>query len=391
MNLTESINGEVTVEITSADISAVLTALVASNIVLHHVQIVSDLTARMVVSRHDFKRLKVILRRRGEDDRIVRRSGIYWGMKNLMRRPVLVIGLCLLAFLALYLPSRVLFIQVEGNNLIPAKLVMEQAQKYGVTFGANRREIRSERVKNGLLGAIPQLQWVGVTTEGCVARIHVRERSEPELSGQNFAVTSIVASRDGVIKSFTAYRGSALCKVGQAVAKGQVLISGYTDCGLSIRADRAEGEIMAQTNRQISAVTPDFQLTKGSIIRSEKKFSLIIGKNRINFYKDSGILDTTCVKMYSENYMTLPGSFYLPVILLTEEWIYYDLTESETVDAETVLLDFADRYLASQMIAGQILHRSEAVAGNALEGEYACLEMIGQVRYEESLPEDEDR
>jgi sporulation protein YqfD len=391
MNLTESINGEVTVEITSADISAVLTALVASNIALHHVQIISDLTARMVVSRHDFKRLKVILRRRGEDDRIVRRTGIYWGMKNLLRRPVLVIGLSLLAFLALYLPSRVLFIQVEGNNLIPAKLIMEQAQEYGVTFGTNRREIRSERVKNGLLGAIPQLQWVGVTTEGCVARIHVRERSEPEQPQQNFAVTSIVASRDGVIKSFTAHRGSALCKVGQAVTKGQVLISGYTDCGLSIRADQAEGEIMAQTNRQISAVTPDFQLTKGSIIRSEKKFSLIIGKNRINFYKDSGILDTTCVKMYSENYMTLPGSFYLPVILLTEEWIYYDLTESETVDAETVLLDFADRYLASQMIAGQILHRSEAVDGNVLEGEYACLEMIGQVRYEESLPEDEDR
>jgi sporulation protein YqfD len=391
MNLTESINGEVTVEITSADISAVLTALVESNIVLHHVQIISDLTARMVVSRHDFKRLKAILRRRGEVDRIVRRSGIYWGMKNLLRRPVLVIGLCLLAFLALYLPSRVLFIQVEGNSLIPAKLIMEQAQKYGVTFGANRREIRSERVKNGLLGAIPQLQWVGVTTEGCVARIHVRERSEPEQPQQNFAVTSIVASRDGVIKSFTAHRGSALCKVGQAVTKGQVLISGYTDCGLSIRADQAEGEIMAQTNRQISAVTPDFQLTKGSIIRSEKKFSLIIGKNRINFYKDSGILDTTCVKMYSENYMTLPGSFHLPVILLTEEWIYYDFTESETVDAETVLLDFADRYLASQMIAGQILHRSEAVDGNVLEGEYACLEMIGQVRYEESLPEDEDR
>lgn len=391
MNLTESINGEVTVDITSADISAVLTALVESDIVLHHVQIVSDLTARMVVSRHDFKRLKVILRRRGEDDRIVRRTGIYWGMKNLLRRPVLVIGLSLLAFLALYLPSRVLFIQVEGNNLIPAKLIMEQAQEYGVTFGANRREIRSERVKNGLLGAIPQLQWVGVTTEGCVAQIHVRERSEPEQPQQNFAVTSIVASRDGVINSFTAHRGSALCKVGQAVTKGQVLISGYTDCGLSIRADRAEGEIMAQTIRQISAVTPDFQLTKGSIIRSEKKFSLIIGKNRINFYKDSGILDTTCVKMYSENYMTLPGSFYLPVILLTEEWIYYDFTESETVDAETVLLDFADRYLASQMIAGQILHRSEAVDGNVLEGEYACLEMIGQVRYEESLPEDEDR
>ena len=274
---------------------------------------------------------------------------------------------------------------------ISARLIAEQAQLYGVRFGADRRDVRSERVKNGLLGAIPQLQWVGVTTQGCVAKIQVRERSQPEPIQQDYAVTSIVAIRDGVVQSCTVNRGTALCKVGQAVTKGQVLISGYTDCGLSIRANRAEGEIMAKTNRQISAVTADFQLTKGQIIREEKKFSLLIGKKRINFYKDSGILDTTCVKMYSENYMTLPGSFYLPVILLTEEWIYYDLTESETENAETVLLDFADRYLASQMIAGQILHRSEAVDGNVLEGEYACLEMIGQVRYEESLPEDEDR
>ena len=89
--------------------------------------------------------------------------------------------------------------------------------------------------------------------------------------------------------------------------------------------------------------------------------------------------------------MPLPGAFRLPVILLVEEWIYYDLTETETVDAEGVLLDFADRYLASQMIAGQILHRSEAVDGCCREGQYACLEMIGQVRYEESIPENEDR
>ncbi len=387
----DSIKGEVTLEITSADISAVLTAITESGIFLRQVEMISELTVRFAVSRHDFKRLKVILRRRGEDDRILRRSGIYWGVKNLLRRPVLVMGLSVLAFLAMFLPTRVLFIEVVGNSQVPVRLIMEQAQVYGVAFGADRRAIRSEQVKNGLLGSIPELQWVGVTTQGCVAKIHVRERSNAEPQKQNFAVTSIVASRDGVIQSVTANCGTALCKVGQAVSEGQVLISGYTDCGLSIRADQAEGEIFARTNRDLTVVTPEIQLTKGQITRSEKKISLIIGKNRINFYKDSGILDTTCVKMYTENYMTLPGSFHLPVILLVEERIYYDLTESETVDAETVLLDFVDRYLASQMIAGQILHRSESVDGFCLEGQYACLEMIGQVRYEESLPENEDR
>ena len=391
MKLMDSIKGEVTVDVTSADISAVLTAVSESGIVLHHVEMISELTIRLVISRHSFKRLKSILRRRGEADSIVRRSGIYWGMKNLLHRPVFVLGLSILALLALYLPSRVLFIQVEGNVKVPARLIMEHAQVYGVSFGADRRAIRSERIKNGLLSAIPNLQWVGVTTEGCVARIHVRERSQPELSQQNTAVSSIIATRDGVIQNCTVNRGNAVCKVGQAVSRGQVLISAYTDCGLSIRADRAEGEVFAQTNRKLTVVIPDFHLSKGEKVRSEKKISLIIGKKRINFYKDSGILDTTCVKMYTENYMTLPGEFDLPVTLLIEEWIYYDLTENETQDAESVLPDFAERYLASQMIAGQILQRSETVDGCRLEGQYACLEMIGQVRYEESLPENEDR
>ena len=391
MRFFESICGEVTVEVTCADISAVLTSFGEWDIQLHRVEIVSDLVVRMWVNRRDLKRLKKLLHNRGADVRILQRWGLYWGMKNLLRRPVLVAGLGILVFLSLFLPSRVLFIRVEGNSRIPEKLIAEQAQYYGVSFGADRRTIRSERVKNGLLGAIPQLQWVGVTTEGCVAKIHVRERTQAEPIDPRYAVTSIVASRDGVIQSCTVNRGNGLCKVGQAVTRGQVLISGYTDCGLSIRADRAEGEIMAMTNREILAITPSFQLTKGVQLRSEKKFSLIVGKKRINFYKDSGILDTTCVKMYTENYMTLPGAFRLPVILLVEEWIYYDLTETETADAEGVLLDFADRYLASQMIAGQILHRSEAVDGCCLEGQYACLEMIGQVRYEESIPENEDR
>lgn len=391
MKLVDSLTGDVTIEITSADVSALLTAISESGILMKDVEIVSDLCVRLVLSRTGFKRLKTIVGRKGEEYRIVGRAGIYWGVKNLLHRPVLVMGLCVLTFLTMFLPSRILFIEVEGNIQIPKRLILEQVQMHGVSFGADRSAIRSERIKNGLLGAIPELQWVGVTTDGCVANIHVRERSEAAQQKQDFAVTSMIASRDGVIQSITANRGTALCKVGQAVIKGQVLISGYTDCGLSIRADEAEGEIFARTNRNLSVVTPEIQLTKGGITRSEKKFSLIIGKKRINFYKDSGILDTTCVKMYTEKYMTLPGDLRLPVILVEEEWIYYDLTENETSDAETVLLDFADRYLVSQMIAGQILYRSEALNGCSLEGQYACLEMIGQVRYEEKLPENENR
>ena len=55
---------------------------------------------------------------------------------------------------------------------------------------------------------------------------------------------------------FDAFHLSALCAPGQAVSKGQVLISGYTDCGLCVLSQRAQGEVMAYTGRSFSALMP---------------------------------------------------------------------------------------------------------------------------------------
>jgi hypothetical protein len=245
-------------------------------------------------------------------------------------------------------------------------------------------------MKNMLLDHIPQLQWAGVNTYGCVAVISVRERTEPPATVETHQVSSIVAQRDGVVQSCTVTRGTAMCTVGQAVTKGQILISGFTDCGLCIQADRAEGEILALTNRSLKVITPVNGSVRVSERQSTKKFSLIVGKFRIHFYKDSGILDSTCVKMYSENYMTLPGGFRLPVALAVEERIFCHTGQSAQKDYSQTLMDFAQRYLQSQMTAGQILRREEQIDGCQLEGQYACLEMIGQVRYEESITENEN-
>jgi sporulation protein YqfD len=296
----------------------------------------------------------------------------------------------LIIILSLILPSRVLFVRVEGNAEIPTRYIVETAERCGIGFGASRREVRSERMKNMLLDHIPQLQWAGVNTYGCVAVVSVRERTEPPATVETHQVSSIVAQRDGVVQSCTVTRGTAMCTVGQAVTKGQILISGFTDCGLCIQADRAEGEILALTNRSLNVLTPENGAVRVSERQSTKKFSLIVGKFRINFYKDSGILDSTCVKMYSENYMTLPGGFRLPVALAVEERIFCHIGQSAQKDYSQTLMDFAQRYLQSQMTAGQILRREEQIDGCQLEGQYACLEMIGQVRYEESITENEN-
>ena len=207
----------------------------------------------------------------------------------------------------MWLPSRVLFVQIEGNTHVESRRILESAARCGIAFGASRREIRSEKIKNALIECIPELSWVGVNTYGCTAVISVRERVKESDTENIHGVSSIVASCDGVIRQITVLQGNRVCSVGQAVTKGQVLISGYTDCGISIQATAAKGEVFAETSRSVTAIFPRVCMQRGEKQCIEQKYAVIIGKKRINFSNSSGILGTSCVKMYTEKYLTLPS------------------------------------------------------------------------------------
>lgn len=391
MDFWKSLGGMVEVTLTSADPAGAMRAVNDAGIPVFDVIWVDALSVQFRLRRRDHKQLRGLTEKRGDRLSYSGRIGIYWLIRSLLSRPVLVIGIMAMFVLSLWLPSRVFFVQVEGNASVPTRKILEQAQNCGIAFGASRREVRSEKMKNALLAAIPELQWAGINTSGCTAVISVRERTTPEEQKESAGVSSIIASADGVISEMTVLKGSALCKVGQAVKAGQVLVSGYTDCGIRIRAERAQAEIFADTSRALTAVLPAEYVQKGEITGTEKKFSLIIGKKRINFYKGSGISDTTCDKMYSETYLLLPGGFQLPVALVTECWTW---REEETVyldetPAREVLSDFAGGYLNGLMVAGQIRQRYETLAladGIYCQyGKYACTEMICKTRIEENL------
>ena len=388
MDLWKSLNGTVQFEVTRADPAAAISQINAAGIEgfdarREH----TDIITRFSVRRQDVKKLRALTEKRGYGLTLSHRRGIYWVGRKLLKRPILTIGILLFLLVAMYLPSRILFFEIEGNTSIPTRLILEKCQECGISFGASRRDVRSEKMKNALLQAIPELQWAGINTSGCSATITVRERTTAKLPLTNCGVSSIVAKRDGIITECTVTRGNPVCKVGQAVEAGEVLISGYTDCGIAIQATQAQGEVYAATNRTLSAVLPLQWQSKGAKTATEKKYSVIIGKKRINFYKGSGISGTTCDKMYEESYVTLPGGFQLPVTVVTETWTYYE--ESDVTLPQPSLSNFADRYLLEQMIAGKIISRlTQESAENGLhqyQGNYACTEMIGQVRSEETI------
>ena len=387
MDLWRSLNGMVQIELVSADSASAISKANAEGITIYDAQCADEITTYFYIRRQDVSALRALAEKRGLELRLCRRSGIYWIGKQFIQRPILMVGLILFLLITAYLPTRVYFFEIQGNTSIPTRLILEKCQECGISFGASRREIRSERMKNALLEAIPELQWAGINTSGCTAIISVRERSISQQNQSNCGVSSIVATRDGVVSQIITTKGNPVCKVGQAVKAGEVLISGYTDCGITIQACQAQGEVYAVTNRDLTVVMPLKWQSQTAKSATEKKYSVIIGKKRINFYKGSGISDATCDKMYEESYVTLPGGFKLPIIVVTETVTYYE--NYEVTLSKPSLSPFATRYLTQQMVAGTVDYRWEIDATDdqlyTLEGKYACTEMIGQVRSEEII------
>lgn len=389
MNLWKSMAGMLEVEITSAYPEEMLKAAAEAGISIFSAKAGTELKCSFRIHRRDYPKLASICQKRGDRLEVLGRIGVFWSAKRLASRPILLAGLLLLLTLMLVIPTRVLFIQVEGYASVPRRQILAAAEELGLSFGASRRRIRSEQIKNGLLSMIPELKWAGVNTKGCVAVISVRERTvTQEEQQENSRVGHVVAVRDGIIESVTVTQGSGLCQTGQAVKKGQVLISGYTDCGRILQASLAKGEVYARTSRELTAAAPLLWLSRGEEESTSWNITVILGKKRINLWKGSGIWDSTCGRISKEIPLTLPGGFRLPVTLVVERITASQVfpVQADPEDAARELEAFADTYLTGQMIAGRILGSSRDYSREPdllqMDGRYDCLEMIGREQTE---------
>ena len=381
--------GIVRAELVSADPEGTLRTLSGTGIELDEITPRGVLTLEFLLRREDIPMVQTLCRKRGDSLRVLERTGLFFVVRGLWRRKLLLAGLLFLIGLTALLPTRVLFFRVEGNRTVPTAKVLWEAERRGLSFGVSRRAVRSERIKNALLDAIPELEWAGVNTRGCTAVISVRERAaSAPASEQKHQVGNIVAAMDGYILSVTVTQGTGQVEPGQAVKQGEILISGYTDCGICIQATQAEGEILAQTRRQLEAVTPVTYQKKGVAAGTKRTFSLLLGKKRIFFWKDSGILEGSCDRIQKDYPLTLPGGFRLPVCLRVDTYINRESTpETLTArEANAQLKAFSARYLPEQMIAGKVEETAQSVLAKGdvyrLQGSYLCREIIGREKRE---------
>ncbi len=181
-------------------------------------------TAR--VKAREYKKLYPIGRRSGARLRVVRKRGAPFVLARLERRKGLLLGALCGAALYVFLSGFLWGVKVEGACLLPDSLILDRAAQCGLYTGSPLSTLNPRGAAHSLLTELSGLSWVGVNTDGCFAEIHVKEaqpQPEPEEREQ---WSNIVASREGKVVAIEAESGRPEVALGEAVERGQLLISG---------------------------------------------------------------------------------------------------------------------------------------------------------------------
>ncbi len=258
---------------------------------------------------------------------ILEKRGVPIEAKKLKKRYVL--WVLPLIFMALLVTASFFIwkIDITGNETVSETEILNALEDSGVYIGSFSPNFTSDNIRSRVLIRIPELKWISVSVFGSRALVEVRERTEiPELLDEDEPV-KIVAEQSGIIEQINVLRGFSLFKKGQTAAASDTLIDGAVPSTFGeTEIVHAEGSVIARTWYELCAIMP-LQYDEKAYTGEEKgRFALIIGNKRINFYSKSRICDTNCDNIISEKTLGLKGLFELPITLVSEKSVFYQLT-----------------------------------------------------------------
>lgn len=323
-----------------------------------------------------YKKIRRVSKKSGMKVRIVKKSGLPFFLNRYSHRAGVPAGLVICIAVVCILSTRIWSVDVTGNVRVPSEQITGVFEQLGVRKGISENKVDISAVEIEALNQLKDLSWVNINFDGCTAVIEVRERELiPEKEDDK--PSEIVAARDGQIIILRPFSGTQEQKIGNAVLKGDLLISGIKENkDLTVSFCRAEGYVVARTDRKISCeVKKEFTAHKSvtgkcSYIVEILNFAVPLGKVSENAYREK-----TELKI---NGVTLPFALI-------------KCTETETTECSVKLNDEQTEMLAGLRFftecAGEfrfLKTESEKITaetkpdGCAVSGEFVCIENIGR-------------
>lgn len=204
----------------------------------------------------EYKNLRLPARRTGVKMRVAEKHGLPFFVFKYRKRKGLAVGAVCFVILLGFLSGSVWRITVSGNEKLTEEQVVKMLSDAGIKEGTRVAGIDEHNTAQRIILNNPEISWLSINPMGSTLYVDVKERKyAPELSDKT--PQNIVAARDGVITSVKANAGDALVKTGDAVTKGQVLISGIVTLKNGTTVIRAaDGQAQAQVCERVTVFEP---------------------------------------------------------------------------------------------------------------------------------------
>ena len=243
--------GALTVEITAAEPETLLNICAKNGVTVWRVKRVGG-KIRCRIGIRDFKRLPLLAKYKGIRVHILQKSGFPFLAARYGKRYGIAVGAVLFFAVLQFLSGFIWSVEVVGNRKIPTEDLLRACEEIGVCEGVYGGGIDYKTASQQLLLRVPGLSWCSMNLEGCRLTLNVSEiKTEQQ---EDNAPSNLKAKADGTVTKIDIKSGNCLVKVGDTVAKGDLLVSGVLE--QSGNFVRSSGTITARTVRVISVTVP---------------------------------------------------------------------------------------------------------------------------------------
>ncbi|OLS41647.1 sporulation protein YqfD [Bacillus sp. MRMR6] len=273
--------GKVTVKVTGKGIERFLNSLIRNNLHIWNVKRHGTETITFTMKLQDALKIRYYAKQRECTVSFLRRSGMPFLFKRLLKNSGFVAGAVLFLVIILILSNVIWGIEVRGAKPATEYQIHKELDKMGVKIGKVQFFVDNvEAIQRQLTNNVGNLTWVGVELRGTTYHLQVVEKKEPDEQEQ-LSPQNLVAKKKAVIANMYIETGQKLVKINQHVEEGQILVSGVIGKEGQTEEVGAKGEVWGETWYMSHVEQPlqtDFKVFDG---REKQKHFILIGSYEI--------------------------------------------------------------------------------------------------------------
>lgn len=321
----------------------------------------------------DYRRLRPAARRGCVRMRVQKRGGLVFHLRRFRLRFGLAVGTLLFLGILQAFSSRIWVINIEGNLTVPDSTIRAILEPLGIREGVSFADVDLTDLRLTALQKLPSLTWLTVNQSGSIVTVEVRERTSTEPLSDT-APANLVAVCDGVILRVNAVTGQAVVKPGDAVTRGDLLISGVMDSSVGPQLKRAAGSVTARTTHTLTVTVPLCETVTNRTARVIERPSLTLFGLQIPLYTDTPLRGeptvTTETRPLRANGVALPIGLYMTRYHYPVEETVVRTAEEADILAEQQLATAEKTLRETLTVEERVVHREITDEGVTLTAVY---------------------